>query len=101
MRPVPDADLLDVIGCEIDERPAGAPGVDDLAPFVRSVERADGALTIRFEKEARDSLVAFVEAERHCCAGIGWTVLETPNLTLHIEAGEPALAVISGLFEQS
>ena len=98
MRPVPDEDLLDIMGCEIDQRPAAAPGIDDLAPFVRSAVRTADALTVRFTAAARDSLLAFVEAERHCCAGIGWTVTETPELALRVEAAAPALAVISDLF---
>lgn len=100
MRPVPSEDLLDVIGCEIDERPTGAPGIDELAPFVRSVERVAGAVTVAFAPDARESLLAFVEAERQCCAGIGWSVQETPGLALRIEAGEPALDVINALFNQ-
>jgi hypothetical protein len=101
MRPVPDEDMLDVIGCEIEERPAGAPGLDALAPHLRSVQREAGAVTIGFHPEARETLIAFVDAERHCCAGTGWTVREAPGLALRIEDRAAALDVFEGMFKQA
>ncbi len=84
-------DLLEVVGCEIGKRPIHAPTMDDLAPHLLCVERERGAITVRFAPEALAMLKAFVEAERECCAGIGWTVSEGPDVALRIEAGPAQL----------
>jgi hypothetical protein len=99
MRPIPAEDVLVTIGCDIQARPAGAPGIDDLAPFIRSVHRTPEGVTVLFDADGRDTLDAFVEAERHCCGAIDWRVQDSPDPVLHIRAGEAALAVIGDLFE--
>ena len=86
MRNPPPEDLLDVVGCEIGKRPANAPTLDDLGQHVLGVQRESGSITVRFAPEALATLEAFVEAERECCADIGWTVSEGPDVALRIEA---------------
>jgi hypothetical protein len=98
MRRFPPGDTLQVIGCEIEARPAGAPDTADLAPFVRGVERSASTVTVRFAEGARQILPAFVEAERRCCAGISWRIDESAGLTLVIEAEAGALSAIETLF---
>jgi hypothetical protein len=64
--------VLDVLGCEIGARPKGAPSFDDVAGAVRGVRREAGALVVDYDPSAAEKLEAVVEAERLCCADIGW-----------------------------
>lgn len=98
MRNPPREDLLVVIGCEAGRRPE-APVIADLEPHVVTSSRQPEALTIDFAPEARETLEAFVEAERQCCAGIGWTVSDGASVSLRIEAGAEALDTLAMLFE--
>jgi len=98
MRKLPREDLLDVVQCDIERRPE-APLIADLEPHIRGVSRQPEVLTISFAPEARETLEAFVEAERQCCAGIGWTVSHGPDVALRIEAGAEALDALAMLFE--
>ncbi|HUF53143.1 MAG TPA: hypothetical protein VMR52_05130 [Dehalococcoidia bacterium] len=98
MRPIPSEDILITIGCEIESRPASAPGIDELAPFILSVDRTEEGIAVRFDGDARETLAAFVEAERQCCGSIDWSIADGPDVVLHIRAGEAALAVIGDLF---
>ena len=100
MRDVPREDLLDVVGCEIGKRPVDAPTLDDLGPHLLGVERQAGAITVRFATEALAMLKAFVEAERQCCAGVGWTVSSGPEVELRIEAGPAQLEAFAAMFKQ-
>ncbi|HEY5639412.1 MAG TPA: hypothetical protein VIW01_05125 [Dehalococcoidia bacterium] len=95
---MPREDLLDVIECEIDRRPE-APVIADLEPHFIDISREQEALTVGFAPEARETLQAFVEAERQCCAGIGWFVSDGPRVSLRIEAGPQALDALAMLFE--
>ena len=100
MRNLPREDLLDVVACEIDRRPA-APVFADLKPHVVGFSREPEVLTISFAPEARETLEAFAEAERQCCAGIGWFVSDGPQVSLRIEAGPDALDALAMMFEFS
>ncbi|MCH7809978.1 MAG: hypothetical protein IH863_05290 [Chloroflexi bacterium] len=92
MRNPPPEDLLEVVGCELGKRPAQAPTMDDLGPHLLGVQRQSDSITVRFAAEALATLKAFVEAERQCCAGVGWTVSEGPDeVALRIEAGPAQL----------
>ncbi len=91
MRNPPREDLLEVVGCEIGKRPTQAPTMDDLGPHLLAVQRQSDSITVRFAPEVLATLKAFVEAERECCAGIGWTVSEGPDVALRIEAGPAQL----------
>ena len=99
MRNPPREDLLEVVGCELGKRPARAPTLDDLGPHLLGVRRESDAITVRFAPEALATLKAFVEAERQCCAGIGWTVSEGPDVALRIEAGPAQLDAFAALIE--
>jgi len=97
MRNPPREDLLEVVGCELGKRPAQAPTMDDLGPYLLGVRRESDAITVRFASEALVSLKAFVEAERQCCAGIGWTVSEGPDVALRIEASPAELDAFAAM----
>lgn len=99
MRDLPREDLLDVVACEIGRRPE-APVFADLGPHVVGFSRQAEALTISFAPGARETLKAFVEAERQCCAGIGWTVSDGPEVALRIEAGPAQLDAFATMFKQ-
>ncbi len=89
--PREDLDRLEIVGCELGKRPARAPTLDDLGTHLLGVERQSDSITARFAPEALTMLKAFVEAERQCCASIGWTVSEGPDVALRIEAGPAQL----------
>ncbi len=99
MRNPPREDLLAVAGCEIGKRPVQAPTLDDLAPQLLGVQRQSGSITVRFAPEALATLKAFAEAERQCCAGIGWTVSEGPDVALRIEAGPAQLEAFAVMIQ--
>jgi hypothetical protein len=79
--------VLDVLGCEIGARPKGAPTFDDVAGAVRAVRREPGALVVDYDPSAAERLEAVVEAERLCCAGVGW----------HLERVAPAEGAPGGV----
>lgn len=99
MRPrhIAGEDVLQVIGCELDQRPP-APGIDDLAPLVTQMQRWPGQLAIQFRPGSLATVQAFAEAERRCCSGIGWQVEEGPPLTLRITTSEAALEALVSMF---
>ncbi len=99
MRNPPREDLLEVVGCEIGKRPTQAPTMDDLGPHLLGVRRQSDSITLRFAPEALATLKAFVEAERECCAGIGWTVSEGPDVALRIEAGPAQLDAFATMLQ--
>ena len=99
MRNPPREDLLAVVGCEIGKRPAQAPTLDDLGPHLLGVQRQRDSITVRFAPEALAMLRAFAEAERQCCAGIGWTVSEGPDVALRIEAGPAQLEAFAAMIQ--
>src|SRR2546425_10258976 len=80
-------DIIEVLECDLGARPTTAPGVDSLVPHVRGVARTTGALLVEFDERAAETLSAFVDAERICCAGIGWEIERGPMLRLRITAG--------------
>ena len=75
-----DPALLNTLSCEIGVRPAAAPHFGDVAPALRGVKREDGALLVDYDAKVADTLAAVVEAERLCCAELGWSV-ERPART--------------------
>lgn len=95
---MPDQQALDTLACELDQRPAGAPSFDDLAPALRGVERLDRALALSFDPAASDDVEALAAAERLCCAGIGFAVEQQPALRLIITAAPEQLAIFEQLF---
>jgi DNA-binding transcriptional MerR regulator len=91
-------DVLEALACEIDERPAGAPALDDLAPSLRGMRREPGALVVEFDPVAADTVEAFAAAERRCCAGIRWDVERGPTISLRITATAAQLDALAGLW---
>ena len=91
-----DEDAIEVLACEIDQRPA-APGPQDLARFVRSASLRPEALVLGLDDAGRDVAEAFVAAEQVCCSDIGWSLESVPTLTLRITATTPRLKVLATL----
>ncbi|MGH2587230.1 MAG: MerR family transcriptional regulator [Dehalococcoidia bacterium] len=91
-------DVLETLACTIDERPADAPTLDDLVPMFRGTRREPGALVVEFDPAAADTVEAFADAERRCCAGIGWDVEHGPAVNLHITATPDQLDALAGLW---
>ena len=95
-----DEDPIEVLACEIDQRPA-APGPQELARFVRSASLGAEALVLGLDEAGRDVAEAFVAAEEVCCSSIGWSLERAPSLALRITATARQLKVLSGLVPQS
>jgi hypothetical protein len=94
-------EIIVVLDCDLDARPKAAPGIDQLLPHVRSATRNTGALCVDFDPQAAETLEAFVEAERLCCAGIGWEIERGPVLRLSISAEEGQLNAIETLWNRN
>ena len=93
-----DEDLLGVLACDLLARPAGAPGPDDLRPWVTSVARERDRLIVEFDQRHREPVAAFVAAESQCCATLRWTLSETPAAIVTVEATGQQLDGLMGLF---
>ncbi len=89
-------DALDVLACEYERRPKGAPSFFDLQGAIRQVQREDDALVVDFDTHEAARVEQLVAAERLCCPGIGWELEQTPAPRLRIRAAPAQLAV----FEQ-
>ena len=74
----PDQTLIEALSCEIGVRPVAAPHLGDVTPALRGVRREPGTLLVDFDASIADTLTAVVEAERLCCAELGWFV-ERPS----------------------
>ncbi len=94
----PVGEIIELLACDIEARPSGAPGPSALAPHIRGVQRSAAALTISFAPEAFADVEALAAAERVCCAGIGWDVRRDP-VTLTITASPAQLDAIAQIFE--
>jgi hypothetical protein len=94
---IPNA--LEVLACEIDVRPVGAPGIDEIAPAILGVERADGGLVVTFARSAADVVQRFVAAEQRCCATISWDMEQTPDaVRLRVGAEAQQIELLERLF---
>jgi hypothetical protein len=91
-----DEDLIEVLACEIDERPT-APGPQELSRFIRSASIGPEALVLGLDEAGKDVADAFVAAEQVCCADIGWSLESSPALSLRITATAPQLKVLAAL----
>ncbi|MEX2158517.1 MAG: hypothetical protein WEB04_03865 [Dehalococcoidia bacterium] len=82
-----DKDVLDVLACEFELRPLGAPGIDAVAKAALNVKRdGERKLAVSFDPSAQRVVEAFAAAERDCCSTLSWTV-ETQNGTLRLIVG--------------
>jgi hypothetical protein len=89
-------DALNVLACEFDKRPKGAPSFFDLRYSILRSHRESEVLRIEFDPAESGAVAHLVEAERLCCAGIGWDLQQSPALVLSIRATPAQLDV----FEQ-
>jgi len=94
------AEIIEILDCDLDVRPKAAPGVGQLLPHVRGTTRTMGTLAVEFDERAAETLEAFVEAERLCCANIGWKIEREPALRLRISAEDAQLNAIESLWNQ-
>jgi hypothetical protein len=94
-------EIIEILDCDLGARPQAAPGIDALLPHVLRASRAPGALLVEFDERAAQMLEAFVEAERLCCAGIGWEIDRTSGLCLRISATDAQLTTIESLWKQT
>jgi hypothetical protein len=94
-------EIIEILDCDLGVRPKAAPGIDALLPHVRKATRLPGTLVVEFEPAIEPTLEAFVEAERLCCAGIGWEIDHGPTLALRITAADNQIAVIESLWKQA
>lgn len=89
-------DALNVLACDIEMRPKDAPSFFDLQHSIRAVRREGDGLRVEFDPAEAAAVRQLVEAERRCCAEIGWDLQQSPSLTLVIRATPAQLDV----FEQ-
>jgi hypothetical protein len=87
-------DALDVLACEIDKRPDGAPSFFDLRASIQAVRREGESLRVDFDPTETAAVQRLVEAERLCCPDIGWDLQPSPSLTLTIRATPAQLAIV-------
>ena len=93
---IPESDLLEVLACDIASRPP-APGPEELGPFITAVLREPDAVLLSFDPAGESVFASFAEAERRCCADIGWDIVAGPALRI---TGTPAqLDAVCSLFE--
>src|SRR5689334_3916770 len=90
-------ELLEVLGCDIGARPAGAASVEDIEAFRMSVTGGDGEISVAFLPAALPLLREFVAAEQLCCAGLGWQ-LDEHDTVLTISASPAQLDELELLF---
>lgn len=89
--------LLDVLSCEIGQRPPGAPGIDDLRAVVRAVRREPGTLLLTLRAGSRPLAAAFVAAEQRCCSAITWSLSDVDPPELRIIATEEQVTALLAL----
>jgi hypothetical protein len=82
----PTDDELDVLACEYEKRPKGAPSFDDLQHAVRQVRREDGVLAVEYDPAVATAVEELAAAEQLCCPTIGFAVTPAPVPTLRITA---------------
>ena len=91
-------EILDVLACRIDHRPANAPSIFDVVDAVQSVRREADSLIIEFDPTARDRFAAFVAAEERCCTEIGWLLEPAPAGRLRVSGTSAQLDIFAQLF---
>ena len=64
----------DVLICEYEKRPRGAPSFLDLHDVVTAVVREDGALRVEFDPTQRAAVEELAAAERLCCPTIDFAL---------------------------
>ena len=92
-------EIIEILDCDLGSRPQAAPALDALLPHVLRASRAPGALLVEFDLQADPMLESFVEAERLCCAGIGWEIERDTALRLRITAADTQIDAIETLWK--
>jgi hypothetical protein len=98
MKKTLDADVIELLACDIEARPASAPGIDALMPHIERVRREAKQLIIEFAAGAAGTVEAFVAAERTCCGGIMWEWELDPAVQLRIGATPAQLDAMQAMF---
>ena len=102
------AETLTTLACDLGARPQEAPHFGAVAGAVRAVRREPGALVVDYAPEAGDTLAAIVDAERACCAELGWHLEPVPVgaagaagavIRLRVEATPAQLDALAPAFE--
>ena len=93
--------IIEILDCDLGVRLRAAPGIDTLLPYVRNATRTPKSLLVEFDDQAAPTLEAFVEAERLCCAGIGWEIERDRGLRLRISADDAQLSAIESVWKQA
>lgn len=100
MTNVPDRDTLDVLACEIELRPVGAPGFDAIADAILNVQRdGERRLAVSFDPAATPQVEAFAAAECQCCSTLRWVVERGDGVVRLTVGAEPQqIDVLEQLF---
>jgi hypothetical protein len=95
-------DPLEVLACEIELRPQGGPGVDQIANLVRSAHRRDGALILAFDESASAAVENFAAAERQCCSTLSWQIRKLGGqVELSIQGSPDQVLLLEELFTRA
>lgn len=86
----------DVLVCQYELRPRGAPSIFDIAPLVRRTERDATVLTVEFA-HGQSAVQEYVSAERLCCPDIAWNY-DDRGAVLHIHATPGKIATLHEMF---
>jgi len=91
-------EVVDVLVCEIGQRPKGAPTIDQIVGSVTSLRREADSLVVDFDPTAAETVEAVVAAERRCCSTIHWQLNTEQGLQLRITAMPLQLATLEEMF---
>src|SRR5215211_609249 len=84
----------DVLICEYERRPRGAPSFLDLHDAITAVVPEPGALRVTFDPAQRTAVEELAAAERLCCPTIDFDVSSPPEVVLTIRATPGKLATL-------
>ncbi len=99
----PAEDILETLACEIGVRPAEAPHFQHVEHAVLATHREQDSLLVDYSAEVAPTLERIVEAERLCCAEIGWSLdpASDGKARLRITAAPEQLDALEELFSSS
>lgn len=90
------AAALQIVGCDIGVRPAGAPVLDDIRPHLVSVRREPERLTVEFDARAAELVQRFVAAEQRCCSELRFSVIAGERTIMQVEAPASLIDAVAG-----
>jgi hypothetical protein len=95
-------DALDILACEIELRPRGAPGIEEIVAVAVGTERSgQRTLVVSFEPDAAPRVEAFAAAEQRCCSTLSWAVSHSDRGTeLTIGAAPHQIDLLEQLFSR-